>query len=546
MVRREGVMDRLNPLDALFVDAEDEDRHTSMAIASIAVFEGPVPSHEEFIEAVSGRLALVPIYRRKLRTVPFRLGRPVWVDDPHFDLRYHLRRTALPAPGGDEQLSNLMARVMSQRLDRDYPLWEYWLVEGLTEGRWALISKVHHCMVDGISGTDLYRVIFDFSPEPAPPVVDERAVPPEPSALSLAAQAALDLVMLPAREISALGSAVANPARTARQASDTARAIVRLAPSLWPASGSSLSGQIGQQRRYLWARASLDEIKMIKRQLGGTVNDVVLAAISGGFRALLLARNEKPEPHKVPSLVPVSTRAPGDESLYENQVSAVLAYLPVHIADPVERLAAVRAELSGLKASKERKVGEALITLGSYAAFPVISRGVRLAFSLPQREIVTVTTNVPGPQQPLYGMGRKLLEIIPYVPIATTLRTGVAIFTYCGNMTFGITGDFAANPDLDVLARGIEDGIRELRDAAAPEVASPGPPRNATASRGTKRTSKPDKPTPSPGTKRTSKPDKPTPSPGTKRTSKPGKAAASPAAKRTSGPGRAAAGDGKP
>jgi WS/DGAT/MGAT family acyltransferase len=185
---REGVMDRLNPLDVLFVDAEDEDRHTSMAIASIAVFEGPAPSYEEFFQAVSGRLALVPIYRRKLRTVPFRLGRPVWVDDPHFDLRYHLRSTALPAPGGDEQLSNLMARVMAQRLDRDYPLWEYWLVEGLSGGRWALISKVHHCMVDGVSGTDLYRVIFDFSPDPAPPVADDETVAPEPSARSFRAE----------------------------------------------------------------------------------------------------------------------------------------------------------------------------------------------------------------------------------------------------------------------------------------------------------------------------------------------------------------------
>jgi diacylglycerol O-acyltransferase len=459
-------MDRLNPLDAVFVDAEDEDRHTSMAIASIAVFEGPAPSYEEFFQAVDGRLALVPIYRRKLRTVPFRLGRPVWVDDPNFDLRYHLRETALPPPGGDEQLSTLMARVMGQRLDRDYPLWEYWLVGGLSEGRWAVISKVHHCMVDGVSATDLYRVIFDLSPEPAAPVADDRNASAEPSALSLAVDAARDMVLLPVREASALGSAVADPGNAIRQVSDTVRAIVRLAPSLWPASGSSLSGRIGQQRRYLWARASLDEIKMIKRKLGGTVNDVVLAAISGGFRALLLARDEEPEPHKVPSLVPVSVRAPGEESIYENRVSALVAYLPVHIADPVERLAAVRAELSTLKASKEERVGEALVSLGRYAPFPVVSRGIRLVFSLPQREIVTVTTNVPGPQVPLYGMGRKLLEIIPYVPIATTVRIGVSIFTYCGNVTFGITGDFAANPDLDVLARGIEDGVAELRKAA--------------------------------------------------------------------------------
>jgi WS/DGAT/MGAT family acyltransferase len=459
-------MDRLKPLDAVFVDAEDEDAHISMAIASIAVFEGPPPSHEEFLTYLAGRLPLVPRYRQKLRTVPFRLGRPVLVDDPNFDLRYHVRRTALPEPGGDEQLAELMAEVMSQRLDRDHPLWEYWVVEGLAQGRWALISKVHHCLVDGVSGTDLYRVIFDFSPEPSAPITDDRDVGAEPTALELAAQAALDNAMLPARDALALSSAVANPGGVIRQATDMARAMVRLAPALRPATGSSLSGPIGRQRRYTWTRASLDDIKKIKRELGGTVNDVVLAAITGGFRALLLARGEQPGPHMVRSLVPVSVRARGEESVYGNQVSAVLADLPVHIADPEERLAAVRTELEDLKASKEHMAGEALAAVGGYTLYPLASWWVRLAFGLPQQDIVTVTTNVPGPGQQLYGMGRRLLEIIPYVPIATTVRTGISIFSYNGNVTFGITGDFAANPDLDVLAKGIEHGVSELMVAA--------------------------------------------------------------------------------
>ncbi len=461
-------MDRLNPLDALFVDAEDEDKHTSMAIASIAVFEGPVPSQEEIIASLAGRLPLVPRYRQKLRTVPFRLGRPVWVDDPDFDIRYHVRRTALPAPGGDRQLANLMARVMSQRLDREHPLWEYWVAEGLAEGRWALISKVHHCMVDGVSGTDLYRVIFDLSPEPPPPLADDREVAGEPSSLQLAAQAALDSVVLPVREVASLRGVVADPGATVRQAGSTLRAAAKLAPALLPTPASSLTGPIGQQRRYTWARASLADVKKIKRELGGTVNDVVLAAISGGLRALLLSRGEEPGPHMVRSLVPVSLRAPGEEGIYENRLSAVLADLPVHVADPVERLAAVRAELLALKESKEVLVGEALVALGRYTPFPLASRAVRLVFGLPQREIITVTTNVPGPRQPLYGMGRRLLEIIPYVPIATRLRTGISIFTYCGNVTFGLTGDFNTNPDLDVLARGIEDSLAELLQAASP------------------------------------------------------------------------------
>ena len=459
-------MDRLSSLDALFIDAEDQDPHTSMAIASIAVFEGPPPTHEEFLAFLTGRLPLVPRYRQKLHTVPFRLGRPVWVDDPHFDLAYHVRRTALPAPGGDRQLAELMARVMSQRLDRDHPLWEYWAVEGLAEGRWAMISKVHHCMVDGIAGTDLYRVIFDFSPEPSPAAADDRAPGTEPSPLELAAEAVLDDVVLPLRVALAVGSAASLPGGAIRQAAVTVRGVVKWAPAAWPAAGSSLTGPIGRERCFTWVRASLDDVKLIKRELGGTVNDVVLAAISGGFRALLLARGEQPGPHMVRSLVPVSVRAPGEENVYGNQVSALLADLPVHIADPAERLAAVQAGLRALKASKQAVAAESVVSLGRYSMYSLTSWLVRLAFGLPQHEIVTVTTNVPGPQQPLYGMGRRLVEIIPYVPIATTLRTGIAIFSYCGTVTFGITGDFAANPDLDVLARGIESGLSELLAAA--------------------------------------------------------------------------------
>jgi WS/DGAT/MGAT family acyltransferase len=456
-------MESLNSLDAAFVDAEDQDQNASFAIASIAIFEGPAPAYEEFLAAITARLPLVPLYRRKLRKVPFNLGPPVWVDDPNFDLRYHVRQTALPAPGGENELRRLMARIMTQRLDRDYPLWEYWLVEGLEQGRWALISKVHHCMVDGVSGTDLYRVIFDASPEPPPlPAPDQSPVPPEPSGLELAARAALNGVLLPVREGSAIQRALANPELAVRQAADALRGMVRLAEALPPAARSSLSGPIGRQRRYTWARASLDDVKTIKNDLGGTVNDVFLAAITSGFRALLLARGEEPAPSMIPSLVPVSVRSPGEENIYENRVSALVAHLPVDIADPVERLAAIRTQMAALKASNESTAGEAFVSMRQYTPFALASMFVRLAFSIPQREIVTVTTNVPGPQQPLYGLGRRLVEIIPYVPIATTLRTGVSVFTYCGQVTFGVTGDYTTTPDIGVLASGIEDGIAEL------------------------------------------------------------------------------------
>lgn len=466
-------MDRLKPLDAMFIDAEDEDKNTSMAIASIAVFQGPVPAHEEVVALIGNRLPSVPRYRQKLRTVPFRLGRPVWVDDPDFDLEYHVRRTAVPQPGEYQQLADLMARVMSHRLDRDHPLWEYWVVEGLARDRWALISKVHHCMIDGVGGADLYRVILELTPEPPRPPGSPPAGQ-RPSAASLAAGAAAEMLRLPLRQARAVSAAVADPGRAFREAAGVARAAARFAPSLWPAARSSLTGGIGGQRRYAWTRASLEDVKTIKREFGGTVNDVVLAAISSGFRALLLERGEQPKPNEVPSLVPVSVRRPGEQAGFGNQVSATVTNLPVHIADPVERLAAVRAEQDSLKASHEAIIGQALVTLGQYSLYPVTSWLVRKAFLLPQREIVTVTTNVPGPRQPLYWMGRRLEQIIPYVPIASRVRTGISIFSYDNVITFGITGDYAANPDLNVLARGIEHGVAELllaaRRHAAPEA----------------------------------------------------------------------------
>ena len=479
-------MDRLQPLDAVFVDAEDQDKNTSMAIASIAIFQGPVPAHEEILAWIADRLPAVPRYRQKLRTVPLRLGRPVWVDDPDFDLGYHVRRVTLAAPGEYQQLSDLMAEVMSQRLDRDHPLWEDWVVDGLARDRWALISKVHHCMIDGIGGADLYRVIMAPPAEPAPPPEDLRPgnppspdSPPEdlpagnppaggqPSAVALAAQAAAEMVRLPVRWAGVLSGAVSDPRRAISQAADGARAVARFSGALRPAAPSSLSGSIGQRRRYAWTRASLEDIKTIKREFGGTVNDVLLGAISGGFRALLLERGEQPQPHEVPSLVPVSVRAPGDHGGFGNEVSATITDLPVHIADPVERLATVRATQDQLKADHEALIGQALVTFGRYSAYPLTSWLVRKFFGLPQREIVTVTTNVPGPREPIYWMGRRLEEIIPYVPIASTVRTGISIFSYNGEITFGVTADYDANPDLEVLARGIEHGVSELLLAAS-------------------------------------------------------------------------------
>ncbi|HET6964102.1 MAG TPA: wax ester/triacylglycerol synthase family O-acyltransferase [Acidimicrobiales bacterium] len=462
-------MERLSPLDAAFLEAEDADRHVSMAIASIAVFEGPAPTYEEFSAAIAARLPRVPRYRQRVRTVPLRLGPPVWVDDPDFDLGYHIRQVSLPAPGGDTELARMMAEVMAQRLDRDRPLWEDWLVTGLAGDHWAVISKVHHCMVDGVSGTDLYRVMFDQAPGTIE--ASAAAAPPSelaggPSETGLLVRAALGTLLLPARATGALLHLVAHPGPAWQALRDTTRAARAASASLPPARTSSLSGPIGQQRRYAWATATLDDIRQVKRELGGTVNDVVLAAITAGFRALLLSRGEDTQPHMLPSLVPVSLRPPGGESVYDNEVSAMIVDLPVHVADPVEQLSAIRHQLGALKAANEAEAGDTLIRLAGFVPYNPWAALVRAGFRIPQREIVTVTTNVPGPRTTLYCLGRPMLQILPYVPLGSRVRIGVAIFSYRDAITFGITGDYDTTHDLEVLAYGIRDGLADLLKSA--------------------------------------------------------------------------------
>lgn len=460
-------MDRMTPLDALFLEAEDEEPGVSMAISSIAVFEGPAPTYAEFAELLTGRLPLIPRYRQKARQLPFDLGPPVWYDDENFELDYHLRHTALPAPGGDAELSALMARLMSARLNRDRPLWEYWLVEGLQDGRWALISKVHHCMVDGVSGTDLYTVVLDPTPERQPPAEDTWTPHPEPSAIGLTAAAVGGLLLTPIRQLRLAAAGLWHSRTLAERTWSIGRGLMALSEALRPASRSSLSGSLSSSRRFAFGRAKVSQVKEIRRSLGGTFNDVVLAAVTGGFRALLLSRGENPGAHSVRALIPVNVRAPGEESIRDNRVSLMLARLPVQIEDPVERLSAVRAHLDELKAEHEIDAVALLTELAGQEPFPLLAPGYRLAARFPQRSVVTVVTNVPGPRRPLYALGRRLVEIIPYVPIGSTARIGVSILSYCDSVAFGVTGDFD-EADVDVLVEGIENSLTELAAARQP------------------------------------------------------------------------------
>jgi diacylglycerol O-acyltransferase / wax synthase len=473
-------MDRLSPLDSSFLHVEDANSH--MHIGSVAIFEGPPPPYDDLRSMVEGKLGLVPRYRQKVRFVPMALGRPVWVDDPHFNAEYHLRHTALPPPGGDEELRNLTGRVMSQQLDRSKPLWEMWIVEGLGAGRWALVSKVHHCMVDGVSGTDLLAVILDTRRDSLAAPADAWHPRPEPTRLQVLVEALSERALSPYEGLRSLRAATRAPRQLVGVTLETARGLAAMR-GLVRSGESSLNGPIGPHRRWAWARAQLSDVKTVRAGLGGTVNDVVLAVITNGFRALLEERGEPLKDRGVRTLVPVSVRSSSERGDYNNRVSAMFATLPVGMPDAVERLESISEQMAGLKESKQAVAGEVLTSLSGFAPAMLLALGMRVASRIPQRSLNTVTTNVPGPQFPLYAAGRRMLEAFPYVPLGGSVRIGVAIFSYNGGLTFGVTGDFDSAPDIGVVCRGIEEGLAELVEAAEPAAARAANAAAATKSR---------------------------------------------------------------
>ena len=457
-------MERLHVLDAQFLHMEDD--CSPMHIAGLCTFEGPVPPREEMRRLFAAKLALVPRYRRRVRFLPLELGRPVWVDDPHFDLDYHLRRTALPAPGDDAALCALMGRLMSQVLDRDRPLWEVWVVEGLEGGRWALVSKVHHAMVDGVSGVELTGILLDSEPDRLLPPTSEWTPAPEPSRIAKVLDAWGGLAHDARRLAGNAIAAVRHPAAGARALRETWAGLAAMSRRLFTLRTGAIQGTVGRHRSYAHASASLADVQTIRKALGGTVNDVVLAAVSGGYRALLADRGGYPDTARVRSLVPVSTRAPDAHGILDNRVSALLCDLPVHVADPAERLLAVRAEMERLKASHMAEAGAWVVDIGDLAPPFVVGAITRLAMRMmhqvPQRSLATVTTNVPGPRQPLYCLGKRMLEWHPYVPISQGVRVSTAILSYAGRLGFGVTSDYDTFPDASLLARGIVHGIDDL------------------------------------------------------------------------------------
>jgi len=461
-------MDRLSALDAEFLYLEDGS--VQMAIAGACVFADPAPTVAELEALVASKLHRIPRYRQRVRTVPFELGRPVWADDPDFDLGYHVRHTALPGPGDDAAFCRLMGRIMSQQLDRQRPLWEMWLVEGLDDGRWAIIFKVHHCMVDGIAGVGLLTVLLDLEADVALAEPEPWTPSPEPAGAHKVLDAWGGLAGDLASIASAVPHAVTHPLDTARTMVATAEGALRFAERLAPTRPLSIEGPIGPHRAWAHSSAPFEAVRTVRSAFGGTVNDVVLAAVAGGYRALLAARGDDPDTATVRSLVPVSTRHEDGAGVPDNRVSALLVDLPVGLADPVDRLEAVRTRMSELKASHIAEAGETIAAATDLVAPLVLGMFSRTTMRsmrrYGQQSLNTVTTNVPGPQFPLYCLGHRMLEYRPYVPISHGLRVGTAILSYDGRLFFGITGDFRTTPDVGVLAAEAAAGIGELEELA--------------------------------------------------------------------------------
>jgi len=463
------VADRLTSLDASFLHLEDASAH--MHVASVMLFDGEPPPYAELIDAIEARLHLVPRYRQRLAFVPLGQGRPKWVDDPHLNLRYHVRSTALPSPGSEDQLKALAGRVFSQALDRDKPLWELWLVEGLEGGRFAVLAKTHHSLVDGISGVDIVTVLFDTSPEPAaPPDPGDRWLPrPLPSRAQLLGEALIERTTVPTEIARTARAAVRGPRRLLEGAREAAVGVGAMAwAGINAAPRSPYNKPIGPHRRFTWVRAELADLKAIKDQLGGTVNDVVLATVAGALGRHLRGQGQNTDGLELKAMVPVSVRTDLERGALGNRVAAMMAPLPVWCHEPLARLDVVREQLKGLKQGGQAVGAQVLTQLSGFAPPTVMGQASRLMAR--QRFFNLVVTNVPGPQFPLYLLGRELKQPFPMVPLARNQGLGIALMSYNGRINFGLVGDYDLLWDLETLAEHLRESLAELADAAGVEL----------------------------------------------------------------------------
>jgi diacylglycerol O-acyltransferase / wax synthase len=465
-------LDRLTPVDASFLHQEGPSSH--MHIGGLTLVEGPPPSMDEFLEQIRRRLHLVPRYRHKLAHTAIDSGRPVWVDDPSFNLEYHVRHTALPAPGTFEQLQDLTARIFSQQLDRSKPLWEMWLIEGLEDDRFALITKTHHSLIDGIAGVDLATVLFDISPEPPQIPNSGRAWKPheEPGAAQLVAAGLTGAARAGLALFEGALDALAHPERAMSRVREAAEGIGEIVwAGLNPAPETPLNVPIGPHRRFVAVTASLDDFKTVKNAFGGTVNDVVLAVVAGALRDFLIARGRRTEGVEMRALVPVSVRTQDEQGTAGNRIVVMRGPLPVYIADPLNRLRFVSHAMDGLKESKQALGAEVISGAQNFAPPTILAQASRLNFST--RLFNLIVTNVPGPQFPLYVLGREMVTAIPVAFLPENHALAIAIMSYNGQMNFGLLGDFDALHDIDRIGESIRSELAALVAMAREQVAAP-------------------------------------------------------------------------
>lgn len=480
---------RLSLLDASFLYLEEPT--TPMHVGSMAIFEPPAEGfdYDRLVALVSARIAYVPRYRQRVRVVPGRLANPVWVDDEDFDVTYHVRRSALPRPGTQEQLLELVARVQSRALDRSRPLWEVYLVEGLEDGRFAIVTKSHQALVDGVNAVDISQVILDDAPETADVPTDTWMPSKEPSDFELLAGALSDVVRSPSEVVDSVRGGLVDVRATAGRllgqlghlASTAARTAARPAPT------SPLNAEIGEQRRYAVAATSLEDHRAVRarhsrRGSDLSVNDVVLATVAGALRTWLLTRGEPVVPATVVrALVPLSVQHEDDAVLTSdlasgrlggsghrtgNQVAAFVVDLPVGEPNPAVRLHQIAYSMRA-HAEAGRAVGaQALVGIAGFAPPTLHSLGARVASAVSRRLFNLVVTNVPGPQHPLYAGGARMLESYPVMPLAKGQAVSIGLTSYDGGVYYGVNGDRDAMPDVDVLAGCLVDSLTELGETA--------------------------------------------------------------------------------
>ncbi len=448
----------MTTLDAGFLQLEDADDHISLAIGGLLILDGPIPEFDELRGTIRERCLADARSTQVLRTHPLDLTAPEWVDDPAFDLNHHIRRAALPTPGDDAKLHAEIATIMERRLDRDRPLWECWVIEGLAEGRWALLLKVHHALADGISAANQLTGLCDETEvesfASSIGAARHKPNPPVPTAPSL-------------NPLTWLGDSARFSLNAGKLAIRAASGAAEITSGLLrPASTSPLNGPVGNLRRYSSAAVSLKDVEEIAHAFGVTINDVALAAVADSYRAALLRRGQRPQPDSLRTLVPVSVRATDAMDVSDNRVSLMLPFLPVDVADPLERLQVVHERLQTAKSSGQRQAGSIAVWATNLLPFALTAWTVRLLSRIPQRSVVTVVTNVPGPRQRITMMGHQVVRLLPVPPIAADFRTGIAIFSYADELTFGLMVDFDTAPDVDEFASGIQRAVDLLAGLA--------------------------------------------------------------------------------